>query len=438
MEASSLATETTLLHKILGEEQLSTRVGPRRSGWTSPVTALIRAGRELSVPRPLGELFEIILDLATEAVGADRGVLMTIEDGRLVVKAKRGNEFQLSQNVQARVLEERVSLIVRDTRVEGEWQARQSIISQGIRSLMAAPLQTDERVIGLLYLDSPGWARQFTSQDLELLTVMANIAAMRIERERLAEVERANQWMESELRQAAEIQQQCLPATPPRVPGLDLAGYTLPCRTVGGDYFDYFPLPDGRLCVVVADVSGKGMPASLLMMNLQARAQILAQEQLDPAVMMERLNRSLIGICPSNRFVTAFLCVVDPRSGYTSYCNGGHERALLIRADGRVEELGVGGPVVGLLTGIGYELGECMLQPGDSLVLFSDGATEARNPRGEEFGSQRIAAACTEAAGVDAQTQLGHVNAAILRWLAGQPAHDDLTVVTVVKKAGGE
>src|SRR5256885_11961943 len=121
-------------------------------------------------------------------------------------------------------------------------------------------------------------SRVFTKDDLNLLTVMANIAAVRIEHARLAEIENQERMMAHELGQAAEIQRRFLPAQAPRVPGLDLSGHNAPCRTVGGDYFDFFPYPSGRVAMVLGDVSGKGMPASLLMMQFQARVQLLIEE----------------------------------------------------------------------------------------------------------------------------------------------------------------
>src|SRR5690606_6648840 len=224
----------------------------------------------------------------------------------------------------------------------------QSIAGQGIRSLMAAPLQTDDRIIGLIYLDSTVTSRPFSSADLDLLTVMANVAAVRIERERLAVVEKEQQLLESELQQAAEIQRQCLPATAPQVAGFTLAGFSKPCRTVGGDYYGYFERSDGRVCIVLGDVAGKGRAAGLLMMSLQARVQILAEDVDDPATIVQRLNRTLTPICPSNRFVTLFVMILDPATGELAFCNAGHEPPLLVRAGGDVQPLLEGGPVIGL------------------------------------------------------------------------------------------
>ena len=238
--------------------------------------------------RPLPELFPFILDLSIQAVNAERGVLMTLESGELVVQANRGEGFRISTAVRDRVLNTGVSVLVRDTSIDDALRERRSIVEQNIRTLMAVPLQTRDQIIGIIYVDSPSLLREFTRDDLNLLTVMANVAAIRIEHTRFAEIEQARRIMERELEQAAEIQRQFLPAVAPEIDGLDLAGHNAPCRTVGGDYYDFFPYGSSRVAMVLGDVSGKGMPASLLMMGLQARVQVLIEEPKSLADVMTR------------------------------------------------------------------------------------------------------------------------------------------------------
>ena len=171
---------------------------------------------------------------------------------------------------------------MRDAQLDDAFKGRMSIVEQKVHTMMAAPLQTKDRIIGLIYVDSPFILREFTKDDLSLLTVMANVAAIRIENARLAEVEQAERIMARDLSQAAEIQGRMLPDKAPEVPGADLAGFNVACRTVGGDYYDFFTYPDGRVALALGDVSGKGMPASLMMMALHARVQVLAEEPGQP------------------------------------------------------------------------------------------------------------------------------------------------------------
>ena len=240
------------------------------------------------------------------------------------MQANQGEGFRISTAVRDRVLNSGLSVLVRDTSIDDAFRERRSIVEQNIRTLMAVPLQTRDKIIGIIYVDSPSLLREFTKDDLNLLTVMANVAAIRIEQTRFAEVEQARQLMARDLEQAAEIQQRFLPAVAPAVRGLDVAGHNAPCRTVGGDYYDFFPYGTSRIAMVLGDVSGKGMPASLLMMGLQARVQVLIEEPKSLAEVMTRLNRITSANCPSNRFITLFFCILDGDTGELTFCNAGH------------------------------------------------------------------------------------------------------------------
>jgi len=304
-----------------------------------------------------------------------------------------------------------------------------SISEQNVRTLMAVPLQTGDQVIGLIYVDFPALAADLTPRDLDLLTVLANVAAIRIEQERLELVAEQERLHALELEQAAEIQRRLLPERAPDVPGVDLAGSNAACHTVGGDYFDFFPLPDGKVAVVLADVSGKGLPASLLMASLQARVQVLLEEADELPNLVSRLDRMMAKCCPGNRFVTMFLCVVDPASGEIGYCNAGHNPPLLIRAEGQAEQLRGGGTMLGMFPDLGYEERRTRLGKNDLLVMFSDGVTEATSPRGEEFGERRLTALLSEARGEPAAVVLERVGRALADWTEGAPPTDDITVV---------
>ena len=392
--------------------------------------ALIRAGRELSQNRALPELFKLILDLSIDAVGASRGVLMTVEGDDLMLRAAHGEGLRMSTAVRDRVLKKKESLLVRDARLDEALAGRMSIVEQQIRSMIAVPLQTDERVIGLIYLDSPFFVREFNSEDLNLLTVMANVAAVRIEHTRLAEVEQAERILAKELQQAAEIQRGLLPYQPPIISGLDLAGYNLPCRTVGGDYYDFLPYPDGRVGLLVADVAGKGMPAALLMSNLQARVEVLFEDPEDLAGLVARLNRVLRANCPGNRFVTFFIAVLDPATGDLTYVNAGHNPPLVVRTDNRVETLPASGLVLGILPNAQYEQRTCKLAVGDTLVLFSDGVTEACRPDfGEDFGEERLAEMVCTLRDRPASAIVEAIHTAVTAFIAGTAPADDVTLL---------
>jgi serine phosphatase RsbU (regulator of sigma subunit) len=428
-DGPTTSTVVVDLKKLLGGKTVDTTALQMR--------ALIKAGEELgSQKKSLPELFQLILDLSIDAVGAERGVLMTLENGEeLVVRAAKGSAFRISATVRDRVIKTRLSILVRDTMLDEAFRERQSIIGQSVRTLMAVPLQTKDRTIGLIYVDSPSLTRVFKEDDLNLLTVMANTAATRIEHERLAEIEHQERIMARDLEQAAEIQRRFLPAEAPAVPGLDLAGHNAPCRTVGGDYFDFFPYPNGRVAMVLGDVSGKGMPASLLMMSLQARVQVLIEEPEDLGAVLTRLNRLTATNCPSNRFITFFMCLLDGATGELVFANAGHNPPLIVRADGNSEWLEAGGCVLGVMPTMKYDAARNCLGKGDVLVIFSDGVTDALNPQGEDFGETRLEATVKEHRTEPSSAILDAVNRAIAEWAAGTPPPDDLTLL-VARRTG--
>ncbi len=410
--------------------------GQKALDGNAQVRALIQAGRELAGHQPLGKLFTTIMDLSIDAVGAARGVLMTLEGEELVVRAAKGEGFRISKTVRDRVLNTRESLLVRDARLDQAFAERMSIVEQQVRSILAVPLQTESRVIGLIYLDSPHFVHEFTKEDLNLLTVMANVAAIRIEHARLADVEQAEKIMAKDLEQAAEIQRGLLPTSAPIVPGADLAGYNAPCRTVGGDYYDFIDYPDGRVAMLVGDVSGKGMPAALLMSSLQARVQVLFDDPKDLAALVTRLNRVITTNCPANRFISFFIGVLDPATGAMVYVNAGHNPPLLVHCDGKVEELQGTGLLLGILPTATYEQRSCQLDPGDVIVLFSDGVTEAAVPEtDEQFGEARVVQILAEQSCNSAKDIIDAIIAKVNEFTGGAPPADDITLVVARRVA---
>ncbi len=391
--------------------------------------ALIRAGRELAGHRPLAELFPLIMDLSVEAVMAGRGVLMTLDGDQLNVRAARGEGFQISSTVRDRVIKEKESLLIRDAQLDQALREHMSIVEQKVRSMIAVPLQTNDRVIGLIYVDSPNTIREFTREDLNLLTVMANVAAIRIEHARLNEIEEAERAMAKEMDQAALIQQRLL-GSAPAVEGLDIAARTIASRAVGGDYYDFIKYPDGRVALMVGDVAGKGMPAALLMSSLQARAHVVFEEPDHLAQKMARLNKSTCASCPDNRFITFFTCIADPKTGDVVYTNAGHNPPLVVRAKGGFETLeGGGGMILGILPMAQYQEAHITLGPGDTLVLFSDGVTEEADPDDNQYGEERLANLVASLHDRPAAEIVEEIHRSVREFTQGAAAADDITVV---------
>ena len=353
-------------------------------------------------------------------------------DGSLKSRAIRGEGLRISATVRDRVVHQQASLLVRDANLDEDFAHQQSIITQQIRSFLAVPLQTGEETIGLIYLDSPQLIREFTVEDLNLLTVMANIAAIRIEHARLIEAEHAKRLLDRELERAAEIQRRLLPANAPEVAGFDLAGYNTPCRTVGGDYYDFLLYPDGRVAMVIADVSGKGMPAALLVSSLQARIQALFEKPEELAQQVARLNRITAANSPDNCFVTLFAAVLDPETGEMRYCNAGHNPPLLLHRNDEVELLEATGTVLGILPNGTFEERTCRLERGELLVLFSDGITEACSPdTNEEFGEERLVALMRREWQQSSSRIIEQIKTQLSSFIGPALAADDMTAVVV-------
>jgi serine phosphatase RsbU (regulator of sigma subunit) len=428
-DGSGSPTTSTVITSLEGANQtlVFEKAGAKAA---APIQALIRAGQELAENRPLEELLPTVLDLAIQAVNAQRGVLLILEGDTLVARARKGEGFRISTAVRDKVINEKVSILVRDAQMDDAFKGRMSIVEQKVHTMMAVPLQTKDRSIGLIYVDSPFILREFTKDDLSLLTIMANQAAHRIVLSLLADSEQSERLMRRDLTQAAEIQQRMLPAEAPKLPGTDLAGFNAACRTVGGDYYDFFTFSNGHVGLALGDVSGKGMPASLLMAELHARVQVLAADDPgDLGAFMVRLNKATSAKCPSNRFITFFFCTLDLVTGDLAFANAGHNPPIIVRSSGDAEMLEGGGPVLGIVPMAPYRQMQAHLDPGDMLVLYSDGVTEANNIDYTEFGEERFIEVLKAHRTQPATAIVEAVTKALADFTAGAPQADDITLV---------
>ena len=235
----------------------------------------------------------------------------------------------------------------------------------------------------------------------------------------------------AKVRLAANIQRDLLPKQPPRVPGYQLAGQTIPAQTVGGDYFDFIPMDDSRLALCLGDVSGKGLPASLLMANLQAavRSQVLARASVTDC--LRRTSTLLFRSTDAGKFVTAFFCVLDPHGHELRFSNAGHNPPLLFRPGMKPKRLETGGPVLGVFDATEFEEASCPLERGDLLVVYSDGISEAMDAGGEEFGEEGIIAVVERERGRDAAWVMNAITRAAREFSGGQLQLDDMTMIVV-------
>jgi len=235
--------------------------------------------------------------------------------------------------------------------------------------------------------------------------------------------------LKNDLEIAREIQKAMLPPGRFRAPGADVAGFSRPANTVGGDFYEILPLGDGRLVTAVGDVAGKGSPASLLMALLLAMMRTLTDERLDADALISRLNVQVCRQSPGNRFITLFYSVLDLTTGELTYVNAGHTPPLLFRANGAVERLQDGGVALGMFDGSRFQTGRVMLQPDDLLAIYSDGITEAENPKGVPFDEQGLETVLAAERRNNVAATCAAVVRAVERHRADTRLADDLTLL---------
>ncbi len=400
---------------------------------------LAEAGQLLVLPRPLRETCEEILGFVEKAVPASRLVILLRPQGggELAPMAARrpggrpvstSEPLALSQTIVRTVLEENTSVIARDTLNDPRFMGQQSIIAQAIHGAMAVPLYDNQQVLGLLYVDTSDPRVEYGEPQLELLTLLANMAAVKITNARLLEAEAARQRLAQELATATRIQQALLPPTPTDAPGWSFHARLETCYEVGGDLYDFHTRDDGVRIVLLGDVSGKGMGAALLMSSILSSARVLYDACDDPLVFVRQLNKVTHRSSDAGSFVTLFVGWLDPASGVMRYVNAGHPEAIIVAGDA-VRTLAATGIPVGMISDFKWEAGETTLAPGETLAVFSDGIPEAQHGQ-TFFGSERIEAALRELGG---QPELARVADGLLEridaFAAGEHRADDVTLL---------
>ena len=301
----------------------------------------------------------------------------------------------------------------------------------GSLSLLCAPLKTENHVLGALLLvrESPG---HFSAGELKLLNSVALQAAPALEVARLHQVAVANARMERELQMARQVQASLIPARMPDLPGWQFAAEWHPAFEVAGDYYDLISTADGQWSLVIADVAGKGMPASLFMVFTRSVLRAVLDQAYPPASGLARANQLVTDEAREGMFVTLFYARLDPVTGELTYVNAGHNPPLLYRAaSGEVVPLTRSGVALGLMYGADYEQVTLHLGPGDLILFYTDGVTEAFNDRGEQFGDRRLVDVLRAHQGGGVADLLGAVEAAVDHFAAGTPPSDDLTLLAL-------
>jgi sigma-B regulation protein RsbU (phosphoserine phosphatase) len=296
------------------------------------------------------------------------------------------------------------------------------------RFALVVPIAAGERLSGLVAVGERSGGRPFGEEDLDFAAALARQTQAALEGARAHRVRLEKERQDRDLEIARGIQQSLFPRSAPRVAGFEVVAESRSCYQVGGDYYDFIPLDGERLALVIADVSGKGTPASLMMASVHAWLQAMAGTAR-PTQVLERLNRFLYANTQISRYVTLFYGELEPARRRLAYVNAGHVPPYLVRADGGEERLTAGGPVLGLLEDVALESGEADFAPGDLLAAVTDGVTEALSPGGDEFGDSRVRRALRASAGQGAAATLAALVAGVDSWVGSAGCTDDLTAL---------
>ena len=398
--------------------------------------------RALGASMALPELLELILDRAFQALQPEEGVIV-LRDGPgryRRASARRGpgsrGDALLSSTLHEEVIEKRQAALVCDLAADERFGRAASLQISGIRSLIAAPLYDDRGPLGMLALDSRAHVRSFTQDDLELLTSLASVAALRIRNVALAEEAAERHRLEEELKLARTIQIGLLPRELPMLAGWSFYAGSVPSRGVSGDYYFAAEREEGRnLFAMIVDVSGKGMAAALLTASLEALAASPIELGQSPGEIAPRVSKLLYRRTLPAKYATAFLIELAPATGRFRYVNAGHNPSLVVRANGTIERLGATGPPIGLLPEAAFEEATGELGPGDLLALYTDGIVEAADPDDDEFGIERLEAYLGEHR-TDALDPLAEgLDVELERFARGVPFADDRTLVLLRRDA---
>ncbi len=427
------------------ERATTTAIGDLRQ-----IAALLEGLRALGSGRVLDDVLALVLDSAIEVSGAERGfIMLATPSGELEFKLARargrssipGDSVATSRKIPEEVFRTGEPRIVADL-LDGDLaNVHMGTVALGIRNVLCVPLRLvryldradagvgEERRIGVLYLDSREKGSLLSNSTRAALETLATEAAVAIENARLYRETMEKARMEQEMRIAAEIQQALLPKAGRSGAYFRAAAASLPCRSIGGDFYDYVDLSDGSFGFALGDVAGKGPPAALLSAMMQGIFAAQAAGNDSPSRTIARVNLALYRRGIESRFVTLMYGSLLP-NGALTYCNAGHNPPLIVGRGG-VRRLECGGPIVGLFESANYEEETVTLAPQDWLIVFSDGVSEALSSGGEEYGESRILDVVQKNLSLEPQKLLEALFSDVREFARGAAQSDDITGMVV-------
>jgi phosphoserine phosphatase RsbU/P len=404
---------------------------------------LIQATEHLNSTLELDRLLKVVLQLCTANLQASRGTMYLIDEERheLWSKVVKGKEFVEIRLPLGTGIAGHVAVSGETVNLKDAWKDKRFFAGFDLRSgfqtktMLCMPMRNRKgKIIGVLQVINKKRGT-FDWEDEQFLEAFSDHAALAVENAYLHKALVEKEAVERELRIAAEIQQGLLPRPLPHVPSYDIDAITVPCQTIGGDTYEVVPLSNGKVLLAVADVSGKGIPAALIVSTLHASLHAYLRMGLDLVPLIRQLNSTVYRNTSPERYITFFAGVLDPVAHVLTYVNAGHNHPYHVSATNRsLTALQAGGVPLGMFESADYESGSVRFAPGDTLTMYSDGVTEAMTSSNDEYGESRLQKSVVASLSLDARELRKHIAQDVQAFVAGHPFSDDLTLL-VVKRA---
>lgn len=402
---------------------------------------LYRLSQTFNSSLDMNEVLDRVIDEVIAILHAERGFVMLFgPDGSQTFHAARGldrrtieqPQFQVSQSVVQKVASEGQPILTSDAQSDARFNMRQSVMLLGLRSILCVPLKVKDEVRGVVYADNRIEAGIFTTADLDLLSAIASIAAIAVENARLYQMAVEKGRMQRELQLAREMQSGFLPQEIPQIPGWDFAARWLPAREVAGDYFDFIPVGQDALGLVIADVTDKGAPAAMFMIFSNSIIRGSVHPSMEPAESIRNSNRLICDKSPDAMFVSLVYAQLNIHTGVVTWVNAGHNAPIYYNSsEDRFHPLRRSGMVLGIDPEAEYEQHTLTLQQGDFLLLYTDGVTDAINAQSKEFGQARLEQMVFEHRQASAGEIVRRIENAVAQHSGESTPFDDITIVLV-------
>jgi phosphoserine phosphatase RsbU/P len=402
--------------------------------------SLVEASKLLNSTLDLDQLLEIILDIATRNTRAQTGTIYVLDQATQTIwsrvtdyQQKKSLHLSLGKGIAGHVAQTGETVNITDAYQNPHFAAEFDQQSGfHTRSILCMPMRDGQRqIIGVFQLINKHNG-EFSAEDVEFLQDLSIHAALAIRQAEWHRDAMEKRALETEMGIAREIQRHLLPSRCPEIAGWDLAAFCQSCQAVGGDYYDLF-MHDGRLVIVIGDVAGKGVPAALLMASVHAamQAPLMMNVRMSASARLAYINQFVHDSAPHSKFVTFFYAEIDPACGSLQYINAGHNPPFYVGPNGTVHMLPKGGLPLGVQRQSVYPTVDFSLQPGHTLVLYTDGISEAMNPDQEEFGEQRLQQSATGLSNSSAQKVIDGLLQSVEQFRASAATHDDQTLVVI-------